>query len=243
MKKLILISLITGIVFSLNAETLYEWNFDDNEGTETSAVKNQGILKGTWHDDFEDTATNGDGVLQTTRGTDGVSNVYVPIAWPEEENLPEKLWVVIKINEWNFRGRSENETIRIGLTDSDHESRPRVVAQVRMERTDKNQVSILAEAFGSGSYGMSELPLFSAEQTEPLHLVLQVDFKEHQFELFLEKENVDYHFLGEGSISPERSPRYLRLGLAGNFGASDESFSLDHISLITHNPLLENDSE
>ncbi|MGE9291003.1 MAG: hypothetical protein ACQKBT_08440, partial [Puniceicoccales bacterium] len=114
--------------------------------------------------------------------------------------------------------------------------RPHVLAQIRLERSGPNEVSVLAEAFGEGAESMAPLPMFGASQTEPVTLALKIDPEANTFSLYYQVAGGAFLYLGEGKTSPDRDLNYLRFGLSGYFNASDEYFAIDRIAIQTSEP-------
>lgn len=231
-----LVLLLVSTVF-LRGEVLFEWNFDDPEGTMLADAVNTGTYSGSWDASFNDSMTNGQGQFVIRRTPGEPSNAFLEIEVPEGESLPEKLWVILEIDRWNFAGRTANETLRLGLAHVTHELRPSVLAQIRFGRVGDNQVAVIGEAFGDGAEDAPELPLFLAENQEPVVFALSIDTSNNEFELYYRQGDGDFLFLGDGETSPDREPRFLRFGLAGHFAASGEYLVVDRIAITDQSPL------
>ena len=227
-----LLALFIGSV-AFGSGALYEWEFDDPTGTVIGNAANSGSRAGSWEPSLTDTFTTGDGFLSVRRTPDGPANAYIPLL----KDLPDKVWVLVTLEGWNFGGSSARETLRIGLADQTHEMSPHVFAQIRFERVDANAVAVAAEGFGDLSESTPDLPLFPADQTEPVTFVLEMDRENESFVLHYRAGTGPFLFLGEGRISPTRQPNFLRFGVTGHLGASGEELRIDRIALLDENPL------
>lgn len=219
------------------ADVLYEWNFDDPIGTSLSETISSGEVEAQWNLDFDDSVTNGDGQLVVRRTPDGVANAFVTISPEAERAIKDEIWMQVEIDGWEFSGKSASETMRLGVAHITDEERPHVLAQITLERTGSNQVSISAESFGEGSVSMPALPIFGSELTEPVTLVLHINKESDTFTLHYQMGEGPYLYLGEGTTSPEREIRFLRLGFSGYFNASSERFAINRIAYLSHDPM------
>jgi hypothetical protein len=219
------------------ADVLYEWNFDDPSGTSLSEATSSGKIDAQWNLDFDDSVTNGDGQLIVRRTPDGVANAYVTIDSKAERAIQNEIWMLVEIDGWEFSGKSASETMRLGVAHITDEERPHVLAQINLERTDSNQVSVSAESFGDGSISVPPLPIFGKEQTEPVTFVLHIDKGANKFTLHYRMGDGPYLYLGNGATSPEREIRFLRLGFSGYFNASSEQFAINRIAYLSHDPM------
>jgi hypothetical protein len=225
------------LVVPLQAETLYEWTFDEAAGTQLSETTNSGTFPGTWDADFERTATSGSGALIVRRSPDTTANAYVPIEPPAGQSLPDKFWVVVELGGWLFAGNLTTETMRVGIVNSPRDLNPFVYAQIRFGRNDYGQTYVLAESFGSNESITEEYTGFESAQNEKVTLVLEFDRSENRFALYSRFEEQPFVSIGEGSLSPERDAFHLRLGFSGHFAASSEFLSIERIALVTDNPV------
>ncbi|MDQ8208492.1 hypothetical protein QEH52_13290 [Coraliomargarita sp. SDUM461003] len=219
------------------ADVLYEWNFDDLPSTNLTQTDSNGKIKADWNLDFDDTMTNGFGQLIVRRTPDGAANTYVPISAKAYREIADEVWIQADIDGWHFKGKSASETMRLGIVHITDEERPHVLAQIILERTDSHQVSIAAEAFGEASKSMAALPIFDSEQNDAVSFVLYVNKKSNTFKLHYRIDEGPYLYLGEGTTSPDREIRYLRLGFSGYFNASDEALRINRIAYLSHNPI------
>jgi hypothetical protein len=220
---------------SLHAEVLYEWTFDDPSGTSLSHVSSSGTEATSWSGDFDETQTNGAGQLLVGRSPDGIANAYVAVS-KKIAHGEQPLWVLVELGGWEFKGKSASETMRLGLAHLSHETRPHVLAQILLERTDSNTVTVGAESFGEGAKSMVPLPIFASEE-KAVTLVLKVDPSANQLVLYYRQGVGDFLYLGEGSTSPERTMSFLRLGFSGYFNAADEHLTIDRIAYFDHDPM------
>jgi hypothetical protein len=232
----LLFSTLSAII-PLSAEVLYEWNFNDSEGTSLSEAISSGTIKAQWSLDFDDSIANGDGQLIVRRTPDGVANAYVPLTPKASRAFENEIWLQVEIDEWQFKGKSTSETMRLGLAHIPDEERPHVLAQINLQRTDSNEVSISAESFGELSQSMQALPIFGSAQNEPVTFVLHIDKKSNSYTLYYHIGEGPYLYLGKGKTSPEREARYLRLGFSGYFNATNEKLSINRIAYLNHDPM------
>ncbi|MBC2601887.1 hypothetical protein [Puniceicoccus vermicola] len=219
---------------STQAEILYEWNFEDPEGTFLTSVESSGEFQNPWDGAFDRSSTDGEGFFEIGRTPGGIANAYIDVS--DDGFGIDPLWVVLEIQEWSFSGKSASETLRLGVVDSPDEERPHVLAQIRLERTGANEVSVLGESFGDGAVSMDPLPVFGAVQEVPVTLAMKIDQADQLFELYYQVADGPFLFLGKGKTSPDREINYLRFGLSGYFNASDEIFSIDRIAFQTSPP-------
>jgi len=219
------------------ADVLYEWNFDDPSGTSLSEAASSGKIEAQWNLDFDDSVTNGDGQLIVRRTPDGTANAFVTISPKAERAIGNEIWMQVEIDGWAFSGKSASETMRLGIAHITDEERPHVLAQLTLERTDSNQVSVSAESFGEGATPMSALPIFGREQKEPVTFVLNINKESDTFTLRYQIGEGPYLYLGKGTTSPEREMRFLRLGFTGYFNASTEQFAINRIAYLSHDPM------
>jgi hypothetical protein len=221
----------------LSAEVLYEWNFNDSQGTTLSEAASSGQIKAQWSLNFDDTVTNGDGQLIVRRTPEGVANAYVPLTPKASRAVEDEIWMQVEIDGWQFKGKSASETMRVGVAHITDEERPHVLAQITLERTDTNEVSVSAESFGEHSVSMPALPIFGNEQSEAITFVLHINKKSDTFTLHYQVGKGPYLYLGNGSTSPERDIRFLRLGFSGYFNATNEQLSINRIAYLNHDPM------
>jgi len=224
------------VLAPIHAATLYEWNFDDPSGTPLSQAASTGEIEAQWHLDFDDTETNGSGQLVVRRSPDGRANAFVTIDSAAESAIKDQIWMLVEIDGWNFSGKSAAETMRLGVAHITDEERPHVLAQLTLERTDANQVSVSAESFGEGSASMPALPIFGKEQSEPVTFVLHINKEADTFTLHYQIGEGPYLYLGNGATSREREIRFLRLGFSGYFNASQERFAINRIAFLNQDP-------
>lgn len=218
------------------AEVLEQWTFADPAGTPLTATENSGAGGAEWTVDFLDTATDGEGALVTRRDTMGPANSYAPIQTISSFSAPAKVWLVIEVPGWNFAGETVNECVRLGFTDNTHEERPNVVAQIRIERVGEDIVVLAGDAFGPGAAPIEDQAIFRALQEEPVTFILELDKEVNQFVLHYRIGDGELVQFGEGRTSRERDARFLRIGLAGNFAARGEFFSIGPYTLTAADP-------
>ncbi|MGE9271279.1 MAG: hypothetical protein ACQKBU_10790 [Verrucomicrobiales bacterium] len=227
---------LVGMLFAClsQAGTLYEWDFEDPTGTLLSSTVSTGELKGAWDGDFDRSNTNGSGQFLIARTPGGIANAFVRLSSSDLDS--EEIWVILEIDGWNLEGKSAKETLRLGIADIAHEERPHVLAQIRLERTGPNEVSVLTEAFGDGAESMAPLPMFGATQNEPVTFALKIEAEKNRHSLYYQVGGGPLLFLGEGKTSPDRELNYLRFGLSGYFNASDELLAINRIVVQTTPP-------
>tara|TARA_R100000027_G_scaffold58155_1_gene48005 strand:+ start:22260 stop:22988 length:729 start_codon:yes stop_codon:yes gene_type:complete len=226
---------LAAILGSVHAEVLYEWNFEDSPQTYLSSAESSGSIEAAWDGDFDRSAANGSGQFVVGRTPGGIANTYVAV--PSSKIDAEEIWAILELSEWNLVGKSASETIRFGVADIADDERPHVLAQINLSRTGPNEVSVFGESFGKSSESMEPLPMFGANQKEPVMLALQILPEENTFSLYYKAGSGPFLFLGKGKTSPEREINYLRLGLSGYFNASDEIFAIERIAFQTHSPV------
>ena len=219
----------------LQAETLYEWKFDDPSQALLSDTESSGKFGPSWDGDFDRSTTNGQGQFSVGRTPGGIANTFVDVS---TDRIPkDEIWAILEIAEWNLSGKSASETVRLGFVDKSDEEKPHVLAQINLSRTGPNEVSVCGESFGIGSESMEPLPIFGASQTEPLMIALQYLPQEHTFTLYYRVADGPFLYLGKGKTSPDRQINYLRFGLSGYFNASDEEFAIERIAFQENSPL------
>lgn len=240
---MIIFKYLSGVLLFLSLSSLYatkplyEWNFEEFNGTELSKAKNTGSVDGKWSDDFSESYSDGNGNYLIGRMPGETSNVFIEIDPITSSSVPGRVWLILEVAGWNFAGETANETLRIGFADKEHDRRPSVAAQIRFGRTDANKVSITGEGFGDKAKRTEEVTAFVANQSEPVTFVLEVDKQKERFELHYRLGDGPYIFLGEGKMDPERNANFLRFGLSGHFGAEGEFLKIDRIAVTELNPI------
>ena len=218
------------------AEILYDWSFDDAAGTSLTDAAQSGFRDGTWDEAFDRSFTQGDGTFRIRRPVGGPANAFVALDPP----LTGKAWLVVESSGWQLRGRVANEVLRIGFVERKHDERPQVTAQIRIERSDENEVSIGGDAFvtANGATLIDDQALLTATQRDPVTLVLEVDLDENTYAIHYKVGAAPFVELGTGSIDPNRGARYLRWGAAGGFSSTaGEHFDIQRLYVTTTDPM------
>ncbi len=207
------------------ADDSIAWDFADSAGVRLDDTESSGTFRESWDENFENSGTTGDGAYALRRGTGTTTNSFV------EVDDAQQVTLIYVIRGWQFKGDPANETIRLGLVHKTDDTKPYVLCQFKLSRTDEETVTLTAEAFGDGATNVSDSLSFAAGRATPLTLILKYDPESKIYEAWTVDGEAQPNKLGQASTDPDREPRYLRIGATGSLMVSDDSefFEIDRI--------------
>lgn len=201
------------------------WTFDDPGGTTLDQAESAAAA--TWSGNFETSGTTGDGAYRLTRGAGTTANAFAALDVDPDADVT----VSYVLRSWNLRGRTVSETLRLGFVDKPHESRPHVLCQFKLERTAADELTVGVEAFGEGSGDVAETITLDAASDELLTLMLEYDASADRYDAFYALGDREPTRLGGADTSPERGPKFLRIGATGSINATGEEVLIESVTV------------
>jgi len=195
---------------------------------------------------------NTSGVSSTTTGMLGAGQIRVRPP-TDVTNLPTDIgegFASILVSGWDFRGSELGETLRFGFRST---ASPDVfdTAQLVIQRSGINEVSVSGQGFGLGSGNIASVPLFAARQGVPVQFLLQLNKARNLdgspiqagadaggfYRLFYQLPGRDPVEIGSGAaVRQSRNGNHLNLQVSGPIGADGGFFDIDRMSFSAQAP-------
>lgn len=226
-------SLISKIILSIaaimpmaSAALLHNWSFDDPVGTSIEDTINSANPSTLWSE------WDGADITGVTTGT-GLFHVNTDVAARQSRFFvgdiggSDELFMSVLIDSWDFADSAE---VRFGFMNSDpifDSNQITVEARLALSGSD---VTLRAVALGGGSSSDTEA-VFSAQQTDPVLLVLALDLQSRKYSLSYqigEGELIQYYTDGDlsGSRDPLTARMYYTTGGDGEIDMYVSNFSV-----------------
>lgn len=222
----------------------HNWEFNEPEGTTFSGTINS-LGDQTWtthsesaEDDIGDSFATGDGAFRIRRALGGpmTNLLYLDRQWAGKQ------WLVVDFRGWNMIGIA-SERIQFGFIDDFSSSSASTLAEVRLRRIadDPDHVQMMGRAFPSinGATLTAEQPIFSAQQNEPVRIVLEYDTQANSYTIHYRIAEGAYNLFGEGETDYSYGANALRFYATNNFAEDGAFVDIERMFLTNLNPLTE----
>lgn len=237
-----------------------DFDFEEPDGVTLTKAGNSLPLGGVWSVSPFDSRVV-DGRFRIQRNTTGTSSAttgmlgggQIRVRPPTDSTrLATDIgegFASIVVSGWDFRSTDLGETIRFGFRST---ASPDVfdTAQIVIQRSGLNDVSVAGQGFGVGSDNIPATPLFAATQQVPVQFVLQLNKQENLngspvlggdsggfFRLFYQLPGRDFVEIGTGAaVRRVRNGDSLNLQVAGPIGAGGGFFDIDRMTFSSQFP-------
>lgn len=238
-----------------------EFDFEEPDGVTLTKAGNSLPLGGVWSvSPFDSRVVDGrfriqrsaTGTSSTTTGMLGAGEIRVRPP-TDSTRLATDIgegFASIVVSGWDFRSTDLGETIRFGFRST---VSPDIfdTAQIVIQRSGLNDVSVSGLGFGTGSGLIAAAPLFAATQQVPVQFVLQLNKQENLngspvvagadsggfYRLFYQLPGRDFVEIGSGAaVRQARNGDYLNLQVAGPIGAVGGFFDIDRMIFSSQFP-------
>lgn len=226
----VLAALILVVPSSLTAQVLQQWQFNDPPGTNLVGAANEGRAR--FIRPPAGVATDGAGHLVVRRTTQPPVLYYSPLP---ADHFADPIWVVTEITAWTGAGET-GEAIRLGFSNGTEVANH--IADLRLERTSDDVVTLSVRASGTGATHSDSIATIPLPIVQPHRFALYYDTREHRYALLTQVGEGAWQQMASGTTAPAKHPAtHLRLGLAGIFNdTAEEQLLLGHITLHRHSP-------